>query len=96
MLAANCSVLDAWKVNVKLFLCFFFLLSNTPWGRIGGMEVEFHTLLTSALDESEWSASRPSCFIPGKGGSLKLIWINLSFLLLFFNVSYILFSDFHE
>jgi hypothetical protein len=32
--------------------------------RIGGAEIYFHAFLTSALDESEWSASRPGCFNP--------------------------------
>jgi len=31
-----------------------------------GVEVQLRALLTSALDEGEWSASRPGCFTPGK------------------------------
>jgi hypothetical protein len=32
----------------------------------GGVEVQFHEFLVSALDVGEWTASRPGCFIPGK------------------------------
>jgi len=28
----------------------------------GGVEVEFHSFLTSALDGDEWSVSHPGCF----------------------------------
>jgi hypothetical protein len=31
----------------------------------GGVEVQFHTILTSALDGGEWSASRPGRLTPG-------------------------------
>jgi hypothetical protein len=34
--------------------------------RIGGMEVQLHTFLTSALDGSEWSVSCPGRFTPRK------------------------------
>jgi hypothetical protein len=37
----------------------------TPLIIIGGMEVYLHVFLTSALDGSEWSASRPDPFTPG-------------------------------
>jgi hypothetical protein len=30
------------------------------------LEVQFHAVLTSALDGGEWSASHPIYFIPGK------------------------------
>jgi hypothetical protein len=30
----------------------------------GGVDVEIHIFLTSALDEGEWSASRPGRFTP--------------------------------
>jgi hypothetical protein len=33
-----------------------------------GVEVQLHAILTSSLDKGEWSASRPSRFIPGKMG----------------------------
>jgi hypothetical protein len=33
----------------------------------GGMDVETHVFLTSALDGGEWSTSRPGLFIPGEG-----------------------------
>jgi hypothetical protein len=35
-----------------------------PLRRIGEVELQFHAFLTSALDGGEWSASRPSRFIP--------------------------------
>jgi hypothetical protein len=38
--------------------------STTPWRCIGGMEVQLHALLTSALDGGEWSASRSGRFTP--------------------------------
>jgi len=28
----------------------------------GGVEVQLHTYLASALDRGKWSASRPGCF----------------------------------
>jgi len=31
----------------------------------GGVEVEFHSFLISALDGGEWSASYPDRFTPG-------------------------------
>jgi hypothetical protein len=31
----------------------------------GGVDVEFHTFLASALDGGEWSVSRPDRFTPG-------------------------------
>jgi hypothetical protein len=37
------------------------------WFRhIGGIEVYFHSFLTSVLDSGEWSTSRPGRFTPGK------------------------------
>jgi len=33
-----------------------------------GVEVQFQAFLILALDGGEWSASRPSHFIPGKVG----------------------------
>jgi len=35
----------------------------------GGMDVELHSLLTSALDGGEWSASRPGRFTPKERAS---------------------------
>jgi hypothetical protein len=32
----------------------------------GGVEGWFHAFLSSKLEEGDWSASRPSRFIPGK------------------------------
>ena len=45
------------KVKVKFSL-------PTPWRHMGGVEIQVHSFLTSALDEGEWLTSRPSCFIP--------------------------------
>jgi hypothetical protein len=32
----------------------------------GGVDVQMHVFLTSALVQGEWSASHPSCFTPGE------------------------------
>jgi hypothetical protein len=32
----------------------------------GGVEIKLHAFLMSALNEGEWSASRPGCFIRGE------------------------------
>jgi len=32
----------------------------------GGVEIQLHAFLTSALDGGEWSASRPGHFTPGE------------------------------
>jgi hypothetical protein len=42
--------------KVKLFLCFF-KPSTTPLRRIGGLEVQLRSFLTSTLDGDEWSDS---------------------------------------
>jgi hypothetical protein len=42
----------------------FFYLSTTPRGCIGGVEIQPHAFLTSALDGGEWSASYPGRFTP--------------------------------
>jgi hypothetical protein len=39
-----------------------------------GMEVQLHAFLTSALDEGEWSASRPGRFTP-RERALGTHWI---------------------
>jgi len=64
-----------WEpVNVKVNLSLCFLqLSTTPWRRIGRGEVYHHIFLTSALDEGEWSTSRPDQFTPyGKSPCCQL------------------------
>ena len=48
-------------VKASLSLC-------TPWSHVG-VAVQFHSFLTSALYEGEWSASRPSRFSPRKTAS---------------------------
>jgi len=40
------------------------VLSTTPLMRIGGVKVQLHAFLNSALDGGEWSASRPGHFTP--------------------------------
>ena len=37
---------------------------SAPWRRVVRIEAQLHPTLTSALDGSEWSTSRPSCFDP--------------------------------
>jgi hypothetical protein len=37
-----------------------------------GVEVQLHSFLTSALDGSEWSASQPGRFPPGKSPTLPI------------------------
>ena len=32
----------------------------------GEVKVRLHSFLTSALDDGQWSASRPGCYTPGK------------------------------
>jgi hypothetical protein len=41
----------------------------------GGVDVEIHVFLTSALVEGEWSASRPCRFTPGKRAAPSTHWI---------------------
>jgi hypothetical protein len=36
------------------------------------MEVQLYVFLTSALDEQEWSASRPGLYTPGKEKSVAI------------------------
>jgi hypothetical protein len=47
----------------KLSLC---LTKYHAMKTIGGVEVQLHAFLTSALDGGEWSASHPGCFTPGE------------------------------
>jgi len=45
-----------------------------------GVEVQFHTFLTTALVGGEWSASRPCRFIPGlKSPQCQLDFIKNNF-----------------
>ena len=39
---------------------------SKPWRHIGGLEWDLHSFLLSAIEGSEWLASRPGSFIPGK------------------------------
>jgi hypothetical protein len=47
-------------IKLKLSLC----LTKHNMKAYGGVEVYLHAFLTSALDGSEWSASRPGRFTP--------------------------------
>jgi hypothetical protein len=38
--------------------------ASTPWRLTGGVEVQCHSFLTSALEGSQRSTSRPGCFTP--------------------------------
>jgi hypothetical protein len=63
------------KVKKKLFLCFFFQLSTTPWKCIGEWRYASTHSLTSALDGGEWSASPPGSFIPrGRAPGTHWTW----------------------
>jgi hypothetical protein len=48
-------------------------LSIMPWWRMGLVDVYTHACLTSAVFESEWSASRPGHFTPGERSPVP-IW----------------------
>jgi hypothetical protein len=49
---------------MKLSLC---LVKYHAMKTYVGMEVQLHTLLTSAIDGGKWSVSRPGRFIPSEG-----------------------------
>jgi hypothetical protein len=58
--------LQIWRVKSQVVPVL--QVSTTPrWGT-GGVEVELHPFLTSALDGGEWSASRRGRFTPGTVG----------------------------
>jgi hypothetical protein len=42
------------------------LIKHYAMKAYGGVDVQIHIVLTSALVGSEWSASRPYCFTPGE------------------------------
>jgi len=48
--------------RVELFLC---LTKHHAMKTYGGVELQIHAFITSALDGGEWSASRPGRFTPG-------------------------------
>jgi hypothetical protein len=67
-------------VKVKLSLC----LSNYAMKAYGGVDVQIHVSLTSALVGGKWSALRPGCFTLGErahgtnwiGGWVKVpLWL---------------------
>jgi hypothetical protein len=45
--------------------CIIFLIKNHPIKTYWGEEVYLHVFLTSALNDGEWSTSRPGRFTPG-------------------------------
>jgi ribosomal protein S26 len=49
------------------------VLKHTTWRWCQGSEVSFHAFLTSELDETEWSASRPCRFNSGKSPGVNCI-----------------------
>jgi hypothetical protein len=51
------------NVKVKLSLC---LIKHHGMKKYVGVEIYFHTFLTSILDGSEWSASHQGIFTPGE------------------------------
>jgi hypothetical protein len=55
----NCNIF-----HLKLFLC---LTKHHTMETYGGMDVQLHVFITSALDGGKWSASHPSYFTPGEG-----------------------------
>jgi hypothetical protein len=48
---------------MKLSLC---LIKHHAMKTYGGVEVQLHTFLTSALVGGEWFVSRAGCFTPGE------------------------------
>jgi hypothetical protein len=54
-------------------------LSTTPLMMYGGVEVQIHIFLTSALVCDEWSASRPGRFSLGERAPPGTHWIGGSF-----------------
>jgi hypothetical protein len=47
---------------------------NTPWRRLGERRYSSYLFLTSDLDGSEWSASRPGCALaPGIGPPVPIV-----------------------
>jgi hypothetical protein len=56
-----CNSHSVKRKNVNLSMC----VINHHTMTYGGVEVEFHAFLTSALGGSQWSASRPGRFTPG-------------------------------
>jgi hypothetical protein len=65
----SCSL---WRLSQMSFLPSHRSTDQAPWGtlgttplrRIGGMEVQLHTFLTSVLNGVQWSASYPRHFTP--------------------------------
>jgi hypothetical protein len=61
----HCKCINSSKAKVMLPL---YLTKNHAMKTYGGMEVQFHAVLTLVLDGGEWSASCPSPFTPGERG----------------------------
>ena len=56
----NCLMYQLFCSN-ELHLSF-----STPWRHVGGIEVQLHSFLISALRGDEWLSSHPGHFTPGK------------------------------
>jgi len=64
-----------WRLKQVLFLCEVRdeviqternISVHTAWRRIGGIKVQLHSYLTSALDVVKWAASLPGRFAPSQ------------------------------
>jgi hypothetical protein len=70
---------DRQTDTMRLTVAFFNFVGNevnflpTPWRHMEGAEAYLHSFLIWTLDGSEWSASRPGRFTPGKGRRYVLI-----------------------
>jgi hypothetical protein len=62
MVKAKLSLCLTKHHNMKMYLI---QLSTTSLRHIGGVEVQLHAFLTSALGRGEWSVSCPGHFTPG-------------------------------
>jgi hypothetical protein len=78
----SCIVKQNARIYVKFSLCLtkyqgmkmYPLRNIMHWKHIGGVEVQLQAFLTSALDESERSASRSGRFTPGESAP-NIHWI---------------------
>ena len=60
--------LAEWNCLVYQLFCSneLHLSVSTPWIHVGGIEVQLHSILISALRRDEWLTSHPGHFTPGK------------------------------
>jgi hypothetical protein len=54
-------------IYIYIYIYIYMCLYTTPGRHVDGMDVKLHVFLTSAVDESESSASHPGGFSPVKG-----------------------------